>query len=172
MPIPTVDAGLDCAVAPRGLVAALGRNETPLEVDRLAAAFPDLAQVPRSITSFRFGFHEVPFQGRLERRGNRPVLTLIGDLGLLPFTIENARRRRRMLHIASTGPHATGMRWEITPQHEIRVQGEIELSVPLTVHAVIAGVASLLLRVSPYLDLFVEVAGEADPAPSLAPAAS
>src|SRR6185312_16267233 len=88
---------LDRGGTPRSMLAALSRFVPPFEIDRFGAA-PDGIEParPSGVLDFRFCFSEVPFSARTERRDGRPVLTLIGDLGTLPFTIENARRRQRL----------------------------------------------------------------------------
>lgn len=159
--LPVLSGSLDSGAASESVVALLGRFEAPLEIDRFGASFVGLVQTRADeAVAFRLCFQEVPFRGRAERRNNRPVLTIAGDLGTLPYTIENARRRRRLLKVLSAAQGASGLRWEITPQHDIRVTGEIDLGPALTPEAVIVGTTTLLLRSQPFLDLAVAVAGE------------
>ena len=82
------------------------------------------------------------------------------NLGYLPFTIENARRRRRLRLALWAARRATGLRWEVTDTHAIRAHGEIDLRMALTPTAVVAGAVTLLLRSQPYLELITEIAGE------------
>jgi hypothetical protein len=148
------DAPLD------GVVASLGRLALPFEIDRFGASFGLVPARPSGVLKFHFCFNEVPFTARTERRHDRPVLSLTSELGHLPFSIENARRRRRLQKVLAAARHASGLRWEITPEHRIRASGEIDLGLPLTPTAVIAGATTLLLRSRPYLDLIVAVGGE------------
>ncbi|HXY99764.1 MAG TPA: hypothetical protein VEI03_07165 [Stellaceae bacterium] len=145
---------------PEGVIASLGRVELPLEIDSFDASFGLRPARPSGVLNFRFCFKEVPFTARTERRHGRPVLQLTGDLGLLPYSIENAARRRRLRKVLAAARHASGLRWELTAEHLIRASGEIDLGLPLTPTAVIAGTATLLLRSRPYLELIVAVAGE------------
>src|SRR5258708_6583918 len=142
-----------------GVLASLSRFEPPFEIDRFGASF-GMGVRPSGVLEFNFCFHEIPFRVRTERRNERPLLTLTGDLGILPFTIENARRRRRLRTVLAAARHGSGMSWEVTASHRIRVSGEIDLDLPLTPTAVIAGATTLLMASRPYLELIVSVGGE------------
>jgi hypothetical protein len=145
---------------PTSIVASLGRYEPPFEIDRFGASFGIRPARPSGILNFRFCFQEVPFHARTERREGRPVLSFTGDLGILPFTIENATRRRRLRKVLAAARHASGLCWTIGADHCIRVTGEIDLGMKLTPTAVIAGATTLLLKSRPYLDLIIAVASE------------
>jgi hypothetical protein len=152
------DKASDPPHLPTGLIASLGRLELPLEFNRAHAALTE--SDPCTAVAFRFLFREVPFVGQAQRRDGRIAVTLRGDLGYLPFTIENARRRRRLRTVLTAANHASGMRWEITAGHAIRVSGEMDSTAPFTPTAIIATALTLLLRSRLYLDLAVAVAGE------------
>lgn len=146
--------------APAVLIASLGRVALPFEIDQ--GIGPErLGARPNGVLAFCFGFQDVPFQARAERRDGRPWLTLVGDLGSLPFSIENPRRRRRLLKVLHGAQAGTTLHWEVDQDHRMRVIGEIELGLPLTPMAVIAGAATLLVHCRPYIDLVVKVANEA-----------
>jgi hypothetical protein len=145
---------------PDGVVASLGRVAPPFEIDRFGASFGLHPARPSGVLKFRFCFMEVPFAAETERRQGRPVLTLTGNLGVLPFSIESARRRRRLRKVLAYARRASGLRWEVTPEHHIRASGEADLGLPLTPTAIIAGATTLLLRSRPYLELIVAVGGE------------
>lgn len=146
--------------APPGLIASFGRFELPFEIDRGFGPGDAVAR-PNGVLTFCFGFQDVPFQARAERRDGRPWLTLTGDLGSLPFSIENPRRRRRLLKVLSGAQAGTTLQWEVNQDHRMRVIGEIELGMPLTPMAVVAGAATLVVHCRPYIDLIVRVANEA-----------
>lgn len=155
------DAGHTDATAPGGVLAALGRLSGPIEIDRVEGASADLPPArPSGVLRFRFCFREVPFEARAERRKNRPILSLRGDLGTLPFTIENPARRRRLRKVLAAAELFSGLRWEVTPEQTIRASGEIDLGTALTPTAIIAGTATLLLQSRPYIDLITTIAGE------------
>jgi hypothetical protein len=149
------------AIALRSALASLSRLAAPIEIDRAAAATGDIPPARASgVLRFHFCFREVPFEARTERCQGRPVLSLTGDLGILPFTVENPVRRRRLRKALDAARRHSRLRWEITARHRIHVIGEIDLGAALTPTAVIAGAATLLLQGRPYLDLLVDVAGE------------
>lgn len=143
-----------------GALASLVRFAPPFEIDRIGL-LGGKAPRPAGVLTFCFGFQDVPFLARAERREGRPFLTLAGDLGSLPFSIENPRRRRRLLKVLQAAQTGTTMQWEVNQDQRMRVSGEIELGMPLTPVAVIAGAATLLVHCRPYVDLIVRVANEA-----------
>jgi hypothetical protein len=156
---PALKPGHNGPLPLQGVLASLSRFEPPFEIDRFGASF-GMGVRPSGVLEFSFCFKEVPFRGRTERRNERPVLALTGDLGILPFTIENARRRRRLRAVLAAARNSSGMCWEITQNHRIRVSGEADLDLPLTPTAVIAGATTLLMASRPYLELIVSVGGE------------
>ena len=145
---------------PESVIASLGRLAPPFDIDRFGASFGLAPARASGALKFRFCFKEVPFTAETERRRERTVLTLTGDFGFLPFSAENARRRRRLRTVLAAARQASGLAWEIGPDHHIRAGGEIDLMPPLTPTAVIAGAATLLLRSRPYLELIIAVGGE------------
>jgi hypothetical protein len=158
---PLAESGHAGATSPGSVLAALSRLAGPIEIDRVEGAIADLPPArPSGVLRFRFCFREVPFEARAERRQERPVLCLTGDLGTLPFTIENAIRRRRLRKVLAAAELFSGLRWEVTPAQTIRASGEIDLGTALTPTAIIAGTATLLLQSRPYIDLITAVAGE------------
>src|SRR5438067_720695 len=132
------DAGRADATVPTSVLASLGRLAGPIEIDRITGAMADLPPPrPSGVLRFRFCFREVPFEARAERRQNRPVLSLTGDLGTLPFSIEHAARRRRLRKVLAAAELFSGLRWEVTPAQTIRASGEIDLGAALTPTAII-----------------------------------
>ncbi len=144
-----------------GLIATLANEKFPLALDWLST---DGRQSSRpaagSVVAFQFVYDEVPFAAAVVRHDSRVLLKLTGSLGTLPFTIESASRRRRLGLVLAAARRSSGLRWAVTPRHEIEVNGEIELSQPLTPTAALSGAVALLLASRPYLNLMVEVGGE------------
>jgi hypothetical protein len=153
-------SALPGSALPQGAAASLGRLAPTFEIDRFGTSFGLGPTRGSGVLTFHFCFQEVPFTARTERRDGRPVLCITGDLGHLPYSIENATRRRRLRKVLASARHLSGLSWEITPQNLIQASGEIELGLPLTPAAVIAGATTLLLRSQPYLELIVAVASE------------
>src|SRR5260221_13239067 len=139
-----------------GLIASFGRFVPPFEIGR---GLPpgDAGARPAGVLPLCFGSQDVPFQARAERRQGRPWLTLTGDLGSLPFSIENPRRRRRLLKVLNGAQAGTTLNWEVNQDHRMRVIGDIELGLPLTPMAAVAGGATLLGPCRPSIDLIFRV---------------
>jgi hypothetical protein len=143
------------------LISRLG-STLPVELDRLS--LPQAMGMGSSTTNqinFRFAYRDVPFDGRAERRGSAAALHLTGDLGLLPFSVQGAVRRRRALRTLAAASHATGLDWRLTTAQRITVAGETELPRPLTPAAMVGGAIGLLLRGERYLQLLLDVLGDA-----------
>jgi hypothetical protein len=143
------------------LISRLG-STLPIELDRLALPRTMGVAAPASGIVFRFAYLDVPFTGRVERRGDGAVLRLSGDLGPLPFTIEAAQCRRRALRTLAAATRNTALDWHVSEKQGITVRGEIDLPRPLTPAAMVGGAVGLLLRGGRYLDLLVDVLGEAE----------
>jgi len=140
--------------AAQGAVATLGCFQLPIELDRVRVFGRDRKRADG--LCFRFGFRDIPFQCVAERQGGLPCLTLTGDLGALPYTAENADRRRSVQTILSAAGQRSGLRWTVSPQQQIEVRGALTLDRPLTGPALVTGAVTLLLRARPYLDLLID----------------
>jgi len=144
------------------LINRLGAT-LPIELDRLA--LPQTMGVtvaPTNEIVFRFAYLDVPFAGRVERRGVGAVLRLTGDLGPLPFTAQAAERRRRALWTIAAACRETELDWSVSEKQAIAVAGEIELARPLTPAAMVSGAIALLLQGERYLKFLLDVLGEAE----------
>jgi hypothetical protein len=142
-------------------LAALRDTPMPLELDHIPAlSAPGGAAHPAAPVAFRFCLDEVPFRARAERREGGIAVTLEGELGIMPFTIESAARRRRLRRVVAAASRASGFGWTVDGRQRILITGEMALDQPLTPAAVLTGVVTLLLRLRPYLALAVAVAGE------------
>jgi hypothetical protein len=148
------------AEIPLSALAAIAAAEPPIDIDRFGASFGLGSTRGPGLLTFRFCFREVPFAASLERRAERPVLRLAGELGYLPYSIENPTRRRRLRTALAAVREGSGLRWEITEGNLIRASGEIDIGRPVTPTAIVAGAATLLLRSRPYLELIVATASE------------
>ncbi len=109
----------------------------------------------------RFAYRDVPFVGRIERRGAAATLQLTGAIGPLPFSAQAARRRRRALVTLAAGSGGA-LAWRVSAQQEITVDGTIALAQPLTPTATVAGAVQLLVQADCCLKLLLDVLGDAD----------
>lgn len=143
------------------LISRLG---SPLPIELCRLALPQAMGIDSSTTHrivFHFVFHDVPFIGKVERRGSAAMLHLSADLGPLPFSAQGAQRRRRALRTLAAASYATGLDWRLSPTQRISVTGELPLPRPLTPAGMIVGVVGLLVRGERYLALLLDVLGEA-----------
>jgi hypothetical protein len=135
----------------------------PKELDRLALSQAmGMATTGTHEIPFRFSYRDVPFDGRIVRRDADAVLVLTGDLGIVPYTIQAAQRRRRALRAIAFAAHETGLDWSLSEKQGITVSCEVALKRPLTPSAMVVGALGVLLRCDPYLKLLLDVLGAAD----------
>jgi hypothetical protein len=135
---------------------------SPIELDRLNLPLAMVAGKEGQPFSFRFAWRDVPFSGAIAGDGTVARLTVTGELGPLPFTIEAARRRNRALRTLAAARRWTGLDWHLNSAQEIVVSGETMLSQPTTPGAMIAGAVGVLARGDHYLALLLDVLGDAD----------
>lgn len=140
---------------PAELIARLGAV-TPIALDR------DAALAPAEGVRFAFAWRDVPFSSTIEGRGEEAVLTVSGELGPMPFTIEAAHRRQRALRTLAAACRWTDLAWRLTPAHQIVVEGEARLAQPVSPAAMIAGAVGILARADRYLALLLDVLGDAE----------
>ncbi len=143
------------------LINRLG-STLPVELDRLSLQQTmGMGSSPTNQISFRFAYRDVPFAGRAERRGDAAALHLSADLGPLPFSAQGAVRRHRALRTLAAASQATGLDWRLSATQKITLAGETELPRPLTPAAMVVGVVGMLLRGERYLELLLDVLGDA-----------
>jgi len=133
----------------------------PAGLGRFKKADDGGAMTASSSIALRFTYLDVPFSGRLERRGDETVLCLTGAVGPLPFTAQAALRRRRALRTIAAACRTT-LDWRVSATQEISVNGVVSLAQPVTPMAIVAGAVELLVKGERYLSLLLDVLGEAD----------
>ena len=134
------------------IIATLGGFGLPLELDRRE---PFGQGTPQPV-AFRFMVRDVPFSCTAERLDGKPVLTLTGDFGALPYMAEDPERRRSIRDIVSAARERSGLEWQVTPQQQVVVRGDITIASPLTPVNLTMGAVTLLLRALPFLELLLE----------------
>jgi hypothetical protein len=143
------------------LISRLGPTLPP-ELCRLA--LPQAMGHESTARNFTFGFvwRELPFTGIVEATGSAARLAVMGSLGPLPFTAEDAKRRQRARRALAEANRQTRLEWQLSPKHEILVGGVIELARPLSPGRMIAAAVAMLLPGDGYLALLLDVLGDAD----------
>lgn len=145
------------AVIGQSSIASLIDGKLPAATDWLR---PDTGTQDAKPFTFRFCFNEVPYQATIVRQDQRAILSLSGELGILPFSAESARRRQRLALIIAVAQRHTSLNWAISARQEIIVSGDIEIADRVTPTNALAGAVALILRARPYTDLIVSVSGE------------
>lgn len=131
----------------------------PLELDRLGLSEAmGLGKTIRPL-HFRFAYLGLPFAADVQEEGSCAVLHLHGECGLLPFTAEAGSKRRALLRVLDATTHDTGLEWQFSPHHEIRIVSRIELARPLGPASILAGAIAPLIRAHSYLLLLLEIIG-------------
>lgn len=98
---------------------------------------------------FRFQWHGRSFQAALERDGTAARLRIDADLGPVPFSLEDAARRRA--HLALRGRSRVGS-FAVDRLGRLRHFVEVELDGPPDGPALVTAIVKLLLAVQPVYD--------------------
>lgn len=135
-------------------------SSLPAGFDRYGVVNEERDATAAQEIALRFAYRDVPFFGRVERRGAVPVLRLTGAVGPLPFSAQAARRRRRALSTLVAAGRVP-LNWRVSTRQEISVEGTIELARPLSPATIVTGAVQLLLQGERYLSLLLDVLGDA-----------
>ena len=113
--------------------------------------------VPTPPINFRFEWQGIPFAARVAVTDDGAArLRLVGDLGPVPYSAENARGRNRLMSLVGWRDVANPYRFAMDRRQHLNLLGDAEVDAPLTGAAIIATAAKLLLRAGPHLDLAAE----------------
>jgi hypothetical protein len=111
---------------------------------------------PELPVNFQFKWHGIPFTARVERSDAGPRLLLVGDLGPVPFSAEDAEGRRRLLSLAKWVDAKGACRFAVGQRHHLNLLGESRIAAPLTGTTIVAAATNCLLEARPYIDLVEE----------------
>jgi hypothetical protein len=112
--------------------------------------------VPEPPINFRFYWQGIPFAARVDNTEAGLRLRLVGDLGPVPFSVENAPGRDRLLSLVQWGDANGTCRFVVGRRHHLNLLGDARITAPLTGTAIIATATSFLLQARPYIDLAAE----------------
>lgn len=82
---------------------------------------------PRPPLKFSFIWRGRPFSARLEPADNGTRLKLRGDLGVVPFSAENADGRRGLISLANGNLDDPVARFHIAGDHRFYLLGEVDI---------------------------------------------
>lgn len=113
--------------------------------------------VPMPPINFRFQWQGIPFAARVVMTDDGATrLRLVGDLGPIPYSAEDARRRDRLLSLIRWHAAARPCRFAVGQRQHLNLLGDADVATPLTGTAIIAAATQLLLQARSHLDLAAE----------------
>ncbi len=131
--------------------------DQPIEVDRVQIG--DGGQLwPRTGTApihFTFADRGQTFLGRLVRVGERARLHLAAALGQMPYTVESADGRKRLLQ-AMRGSRLQMGRLSVGPHQTICLEGELIFDAPVTPDRLIAAATVFVAHTRATVDRVAE----------------
>ena len=136
-----ITAGLHLGTQ-RGAVEAL-HESIHRTLSRLALEAP---------LTFGFRWQGVPFSAAVARVNERHVLSVSGNVRMLPYTVEDSDLRRRLLELVARESDRLASRFAITRDQRIACHGTFVLPDPLSRASVIGWIATYLLAFRPQLE--------------------
>ena len=104
---------------------------------------------------FPFRWREIAYTGTLRAAPEGVFLSLIADLGVLPYSAEAPERRQRFLSLVGRRSWSgrTGIGVEVTPrQHIVVVNQEQLMEPPYSANAIVGQVARMALTAAPVVN--------------------
>lgn len=135
----------------------LGGIELPLDIDTVEA-------LPASggVMEFDFSYRDVSFAAKCIETDGSAVITVVGNVGRLPYSAEAPAARSGLSHIIMHANGLLGRIFRLTGER-IMLHGEAAVQTPVSATHLLSAIAGLLIPVSPYLDLaavYFEPGGE------------
>jgi hypothetical protein len=111
---------------------------------------------PKPPLSFRFRWQGQQYVGRVERVDGGLILKLLGDIGAVPYSAENPRRRESWISLAHWRGRESDYRFVVTKNRRLTLLAHRPIAEPLSAMSIIGELAKMLLSVRPYLTLAEE----------------
>ena len=115
---------------------------------RAQSALADLR--PELPLQFTFRWQNRHIIARVVERDERPMLRLVTDLGVVPFSAENPDRRDGLLALTLPSNTPPLGHYAVTDRQRLMYCTETVLPAPVTGSTVVANVATTLLAAQPY----------------------
>lgn len=134
-------------------------GEAPLDLIKvMEEAKATLARAaPKPPLSFRFRWQGQQYVGRIERGGGGLVIKLLGDVGPLPYSAENQKRRQGWISLANWRGGETEYRFGVTARRRLTLLAQRPIGEPLSVVSIMAELTKMLVTTRPYLTLAEEL---------------
>ena len=96
--------------------------------------------------AFRFPYGHAQFHGQISLINECVMLELTGDIGTLPYTMENSNGRSQLLQLVRKSKKFDNVSFQIVDERVIRMQQLAVLNPPLNKEQVLAKTIELLFR--------------------------
>jgi hypothetical protein len=113
--------------------------------------------------NFRFIYKGIPFSAAYAVTGQGAFLTIVGEVGILPFSAQSAGTRRTLLTIMEAANRVTGNRFRVNSASRIEIHSTIALEQPINAANLIVAAAQVLLPALPYLECIADATGGESP---------
>lgn len=111
---------------------------------------------PEPPINFQFKWQGIAFAARVDNTDAGLRLRLVGDLGPVPFSAENAPGRDRLLSLVQWADADGACRFVVGRRQHLNLLGDARIAAPLTGTSIIATATNFLLQARPYIDLAEE----------------
>jgi hypothetical protein len=134
-------------------------SSQPLPIMPLSVSIDEDGEIRRKDGTdplrFTFRWREIAYTGTLRAAPEGVFLSLIADLGVLPYSAEAPERRQRFLSLVGRKSWSgrTGIGVEVTPrQHIVVVNQEQLMEPPYSANAIVGQVARMALTAAPVVN--------------------
>lgn len=136
-----------------GALDHLTHDDVPFLFDSVSQR-PDgsIVHNARDALTFSFDYQGVTFTAHGRRIGERFVMTVVADLGPLPFSAESAAARSQIQDIVAASALSVSPILTIDDSQAIRVETSFDLVQPVSPVSMLTMVTELLLTLKPMLE--------------------
>lgn len=120
-------------------------------LERTSSALADLQ--PELPLQFTFRWRQRHVIARVIERDQKPLLRLVTDLGVVPFSAENPHRRDQLLRLARPQHAPPNGHYALTDRQRLMYCSETPLPEPVTGCCVVSNVTTALLSSRPYFQV-------------------
>lgn len=118
---------------------------------------------PRLPTSFAFVWDGKRFAAKVEERGNAVLLSILTELGKVPYTAENPKIRERFARLVRASRKSDAGSFRINRHQRLQMTIEAKLDHPVTGAAIVEGVTKAVLAARPLMIFAAELGFDETP---------
>lgn len=112
---------------------------------------------------FSFVYKGIRFAAGYGITAQGAFLTIVGEVGILPYSAQSSTLRRTLLAIMEAGNAAIGRRFRVNQASRIEIHSTITLDQPINAVNLIVAAAQVLLPALPYLECIADASGANPP---------